>query len=64
MTVRNREELGFAIARARTGRGPWMIVAKVRRIGAPREKLPLDCVFIKQRFMRAIGAPEDAARSE
>ena len=63
VTVRNREELGFAIARARTGRGPWMIVAKVRE-SAPAGKPPLDCVFIKQRFMRAIGAPEDAARSE
>ena len=63
VTVRNAEELGFAIARARTGRGPWMIVAKVRE-SSPAGKPPLDCVFIKQRFMRAIGAAEDASRSE
>jgi thiamine pyrophosphate-dependent acetolactate synthase large subunit-like protein len=63
MMVRSEEELGFAIARARTGRGPWMIVAKVRE-STPTRKPPLDCVFIKQRFMRAIGSPEDATRSE
>ena len=62
-TVRNEDELWFAITRARTGRGPWMIVAKVRE-STPAGKPPLDCVFIKQRFMRAIGAPEDATRSE
>jgi thiamine pyrophosphate-dependent acetolactate synthase large subunit-like protein len=63
VTVTNEDELGFAITRARTGRGPWMIVAKVRE-SAPAGKPPLDCVFIKQRFMRAIGEPEDATRSE
>jgi hypothetical protein len=34
-----------------------MIVAKVQEV-APSVKPPLDCVFIKQRFMAAIGHPE------
>jgi hypothetical protein len=34
-----------------------MIVAKVQE-SAPAVKPPLDCVFIKQRFMAAIGHPE------
>jgi hypothetical protein len=38
-----------------------VIVAKVSE-SAPAAKPPLDCVFIKQRFMAAIGQPEDATR--
>ncbi len=38
-----------------------MIVAKVAE-SAPTVKPPLDCVFIKQRFMAAIGQPEAATR--
>ena len=34
-----------------------MIVAQVSEV-APTHKPPLDCVFIKQRFMAAIGNPE------
>lgn len=34
--------------------GPWVIVAKVRE-SRPAVKPPLDCVFIKHRFMAAIG---------
>ncbi len=45
------------MARTRTEAGPWVIVAKVSE-SAPTVKPPLDCVFIKQRFMAAIGAPE------
>src|SRR5262245_14091585 len=63
VTVNTEDELTFAVTRARTGRGPWVIVAKVRET-PPEGKPPLDCVFIKQRFMRAIGAPEDATRSQ
>ena len=63
VTVNTEDELTFAVTRARTGRGPWMIGAKVRET-PPAGKPPLDCVFIKQRFMRAIGAPEDATRSQ
>jgi thiamine pyrophosphate-dependent acetolactate synthase large subunit-like protein len=57
LTVRVEEEFGAAIARARTTPGPWVIVAKVQE-SAPIAKPPLDCVFIKQRFMAAIGGPE------
>ena len=50
-----------AIARARVEPGPWVIVAKVGE-EMPKVKPPLDCVFIKQRFMAAIGQPEAATR--
>ena len=57
VTVRTIDELGTALARALTAPGPWVINAKVRE-SAPTVKPPLDCVFIKQRFMAAIGQPE------
>jgi thiamine pyrophosphate-dependent acetolactate synthase large subunit-like protein len=60
-TVATEETFAAAIARARTEPGPWVIVAKVAE-SAPAAKPPLDCVFIKQRFMAAIGQPEDATR--
>ena len=48
-----------------TAGGPWVIVAKVAE-SAPTAKPPLDCVFIKQRFMAAIGTtrsrPPSASR--
>jgi len=56
-TVRTAEEFNSALARARTGAGPWVIVAKVEE-SAPTVKPPQDCVFLKQRFMAAIGVPE------
>ena len=59
MTVRTIEELEAAVARARAEAGPWVIVAKVAE-SAPTVKPPLDCVFIKQRFMAALGNPESA----
>jgi len=58
-TVRTAETFAAAIARARVEPGPWVIVAKVSE-SAPAVKPPLDCVFIKQRFMAAIGRPEGA----
>ncbi len=58
-TVRSADELTIAIASARSTDGPWTIIAKVRE-SAPAVKPPLDGVFIKQRFMAAIGNPEDA----
>jgi thiamine pyrophosphate-dependent acetolactate synthase large subunit-like protein len=58
-TVRTEDEFDAAIARARLEDGPWVIVAKVAE-SAPAVKPPLDCVFIKQRFMAAIGNPEAA----
>jgi len=56
-TVRTPTEFAAAISRARTESGPCVIVAKVREV-APTTKPPLDCVFIKQRFMAAIGNAE------
>jgi thiamine pyrophosphate-dependent acetolactate synthase large subunit-like protein len=58
-TVRTEAEFDAAIARARIEDGPWVIVAKVSE-STPAVKPPLDCVFIKQRFMAAIGNPEAA----
>jgi thiamine pyrophosphate-dependent acetolactate synthase large subunit-like protein len=60
-TVRTEEAFSAAIARSRTEPGPWVIVAKVDET-APAAKPPLDCVFIKQRFMAAIGRAEEATR--
>jgi thiamine pyrophosphate-dependent acetolactate synthase large subunit-like protein len=60
-TVRTEEGLRAAIVRARVDAGPWVIVAKVAE-SAPAVKPPLDCVFIKQRFMAAIGTAEAATR--
>jgi thiamine pyrophosphate-dependent acetolactate synthase large subunit-like protein len=59
MTVRTVEEFEAAVTRARAEAGPWVIVAKVAE-SAPTVKPPLDCVFIKQRFMSAMGNPESA----
>ena len=59
LTVRTVEELEAAVTRARTEAGPWVIVAKVAE-SMPTSRPPLDCVFIKQRFMAAIGNPESA----
>jgi thiamine pyrophosphate-dependent acetolactate synthase large subunit-like protein len=52
-TVRTEDELRRALDSAR------VIIAKVKE-SAPTTKPPLDCVFIKQRFMAAIGNPESA----
>ena len=59
MTVRTLEEFEAGVTRARGEAGPWVIVAKVAE-SVPTDKPPLDCVFIKQRFMAAIGNPEGA----
>jgi thiamine pyrophosphate-dependent acetolactate synthase large subunit-like protein len=59
VTVRTLEELRAALANARGEPGPWVIVAKVEE-SSPAVRPPLDCVFIKQRFMAAIGNPEAA----
>ena len=60
-TVREGEEFGAVLARARVMAGPWVIVAKIVE-SPPQVKPPLDCVFIKQRFMAAIGGPEAATQ--
>jgi thiamine pyrophosphate-dependent acetolactate synthase large subunit-like protein len=63
VTVRHEGELEAALARSTSEPGPWVIVAKVQE-SPPSTKPPLDCVFIKQRFMAAIGSPEAATRGE
>ena len=61
VTVATTAELDAALARTGSEPGPWVIVARVKE-SAPTAKPPLDCVFIKQRFMAAIGQPEGATR--
>jgi len=57
ITVSALDDLDGALARAREYPGPWVVVARVDET-PPTLKPPQDCVFIKQRFMRAIGSPE------
>jgi thiamine pyrophosphate-dependent acetolactate synthase large subunit-like protein len=63
VVVREVPELAAALAQTKVDAGPWVIVAKVTE-SAPAAKPPLDCVFIKQRFMAAIDQPEAATRGE
>lgn len=58
VTVRRSGELADALTRTSNG-GPSMIVVKVAH-SSPVTKPPLDCIYIKQRFMAAIGCPEAA----
>jgi thiamine pyrophosphate-dependent acetolactate synthase large subunit-like protein len=58
-TVRTIPELDAALTRAGSEQGPSMVVAKIVN-SSPVSRPPLDCVFIKQRFMAAIGCPEAA----
>lgn len=54
-TVRSAEGLAAAFEEARHQPGPWFLLAKVTE-SAPTAKPPLDCVFLKNRFMAALGA--------
>jgi thiamine pyrophosphate-dependent acetolactate synthase large subunit-like protein len=56
-TTRSEEALKRALSNTASAAGPWVIVVKVEG-SMPTAKPPLDCVFIKQRFMAAIGCPE------
>jgi thiamine pyrophosphate-dependent acetolactate synthase large subunit-like protein len=56
-TVRDMASLETILDESRRHPGPWLVVAKVEE-SAPSAKPPLDCVFIKQRFMAALGNPE------
>ena len=58
-TARTETELRRAVDPGIDRGAPQMIVAKVSE-SPPTAKPPLDCVFIKQRFMTAIGNPESA----
>jgi thiamine pyrophosphate-dependent acetolactate synthase large subunit-like protein len=60
-SARTEAELESAIDRTRTEPGPWFIVAKVAESGIS-EKPPLDDVWIKERFMTAIGAAGPRSR--
>jgi thiamine pyrophosphate-dependent acetolactate synthase large subunit-like protein len=56
LTVRGEGDLRRAVTGAA---GPAVVIVKVSE-SAPVVKPPLDCVFIKQRFMAAIGSAEPA----
>lgn len=56
-----RERLAEALARTASADGPHIIVAKVTE-SAPTAKPPLDCVYLKHRFMEAMGVPESVTR--
>jgi sulfopyruvate decarboxylase alpha subunit len=60
-TVSTAGELQSALDRSVAEPGPTVIVAKVYE-SAPVAKPPLDCVFLKQRFMAALGSPESATQ--
>lgn len=60
-TVSTAADLGGALSRAAGSGGPAVIVAKVRE-SRPSAKPPLDCVFLKQRFMAAIGTRDAATQ--
>ena len=63
LTARTAAEFDEALSQARGEAGPWVIVAKVAE-SVPTAKPPLDCVFIKQRFMAATGRPEGATAGD
>ncbi len=60
-TVRDPAALSAWIHESRGIPGPWLVVAKVEE-SAPTAKPPLDCVFIKQRFMAALGNSETESK--
>ena len=57
-TVGTEAELADS-ARLAAQQGAAVIIAKVSE-SAPTAKPPLDCVFLEQRFMAALGQPESA----
>lgn len=59
--VRAPGDLDGALAVAWREPGPHLIVAKVTE-SDPAARPPLDAVFLKQRFMAALGTPEAATR--
>jgi thiamine pyrophosphate-dependent acetolactate synthase large subunit-like protein len=58
-TATSVETLKETLRRTADRPGPWMVVCKADQ-SIPTVKPPLDCVFIKQRFMAAIGCAESA----
>ena len=63
ITTRTADEFDRALDQAEARRRTTAIVVKVDE-SAPQGRPPLDCVFIKQRFMAALGVPEDATRGQ
>lgn len=61
VVVATLDELDEALERVDERPRATVIVAKVAG-GAPEGKPPQDCVFIKHRFMDAIGCPEQSTR--
>jgi thiamine pyrophosphate-dependent acetolactate synthase large subunit-like protein len=59
-TICDMAALTALLERSRRTPGPWLVVAKVEE-SSPTAKPPLDCVFIKQRFMTALGNPEEGS---
>lgn len=57
LTVASPAEFDAVLARIDHEPGPWVVVAKVSE-NMPTVKPPLDYVWIKQRFMAAMGTPE------
>jgi len=53
VTVRDPEGLTDALDAGRMEPGPWVVVVKVEE-SAPTAKPPLDCAFIRRRFMAAL----------
>ena len=58
-TAETIDGLARVLERVDAEHGPWVVIAKVTE-NSPAVKPPLDCVYIKQRFMAAIGSPEAA----
>ena len=61
-TVFDEEQLRRTLNGARLAQRPHVVVAKVTE-STPGTWPPFDCVFIKHRFMTAIGNPESAIRT-
>jgi len=62
VTVRTVHDLDHVVARRAAPPGSLVVVAKVTE-SAPTAKPPLDCVFLKHRFMAAIRNPQSAIRN-
>ena len=57
-TASTAGEIGDVLARVDARPGPWVVIAKVEE-NFPTVKPSLDYVWIKQRFMSAMGTPEE-----
>jgi phosphonopyruvate decarboxylase len=60
-TVDDLAGLDALLAESRSTAGPWLAIAKIAE-SAPTMKPPLDCVYIKHRFMEALSGGEGATR--